>query len=376
MIIACLGLQFGDEGKSKIADYLATQADYVVKFQGGPNSGGQVFLEDKMVTLHQIPAGIIQGKKCVLANGMVLEPDILVKEVVELQKLYPDVAERLYISSRSHVIQQEHRDKDNEGSGLGTTKKGIGYCYADKHARTGIRIQDLKNFPLQHRVFDTVNLLHNAYQGCKNILFQGAQGFQLDIDHGTYPHVTSSSCSIGGISTGTGFPANKIDTIVGIAKAYTTRIGTGPFPTQNKESEQLQTKGNEFGATTGRPRKCGWLDLVALRHAAKVNGIDFLALTKLDILTGLRKIPICHSYTYKNSTLYELPPETSILEKVTPSLRFMPGWQEELSSDKPLPPEAVHFVKFIENAISVPVGLVSIGPHRNDIIANVNLWNR
>ncbi len=417
-----IGAQWGDEGKGKMIDLLAQKCDIVARFQGGNNAGHTVRIKDRKFVLHLIPSGILNpGKICVIGNGVVLDPEAFFEEVAMLQKNGISVKGRLFISNQAHVIFPYHRliDKLKEERGhrttkIGTTKKGIGPCYADKVARSGIRVADLmdpqyfrerlqsvlneKNLILrriyQHPglaikeiyvkyydfgkqlkpfVRDTALYLYEAAQKKKEILFEGAQGTFLDVDHGTYPFVTSSNASVGGAITGTGVPPTLIDRAIGVVKAYTTRVGEGPFPTQfpAKLMEYIQKKGEEFGSTTGRPRRCGWFDSVIARHASRINGFDELAVMKLDVLSGLKRIKIGLAYRYRGKTYENYPAQTPILEKCSVIYEELPGWDEDLTKVrkwKDLPKNAQRYLKRLEVLVKVPIKAISVGSERKETI--------
>jgi len=418
MNIVLIGTQWGDEGKGKIIDWLAKDCDIIVRFQGGNNAGHTVVIGDKKFIFHLIPSGILHpGKFCVIGNGVVIDPCILLSEIEQLQSLGHKITpENLAISNRAHVIFPYHRiwDKLKEESlgkfRLGTTGKGIGPCYVDKYDRCGIRMVDLINpevlreklqanlsyknqilrkvFNAQEFKFqdiyeeyrnygqklapfvqDTALVLNRAMEERKNILFEGAQGVFLDIDFGTYPFVTSSSTLAGGACVGAGVGPAKIDRVIGVAKAYTTRVGEGPFPTQLPEGlmEKIRQRGNEFGATTGRPRRCGWFDACLVRYAVKINGVDYLAVTKLDVLDEMESIKICVKYRYRGDT-YEYPlADFNFWEEAEPIYEEVPGWMRDTSgahSIEDLPPNAINYIRKIEHLVNVPVEILSVGSKR------------
>lgn len=417
-----IGAQWGDEGKGKMIDLLAQKCDIVARFQGGNNAGHTVKINDRKYVLHLIPSGILNpGKVCVIGNGVVLDPEAFFEEVAMLQKNKTSVRGRLFVSNQAHVIFPYHRLidklKEERGQGtakIGTTKRGIGPCYADKVARSGIRVADLMNpryfrerlesvlaernlilkriyqhpgIPfreiyqkycewgkrLKPFVRDTALYLYEAAQKKKEILFEGAQGTFLDVDHGTYPFVTSSNASVGGAITGTGVPPTLIDRAIGVVKAYTTRVGEGPFPTQfeSKLMEYIQKKGEEFGSTTGRPRRCGWFDAVIARHASRINGFDELAVMKLDVLSGVKKIKIGVAYRCGGKTYKNYPADTPILEKCSVIYEEHPGWEEDLTKVKrwkDLPKNARRYVKRLEVLVGVPIKVISVGSERKETI--------
>jgi len=416
-----LGTQWGDEGKGKIVDWLTQHFDIVARYQGGNNAGHTVIIDDKKHVLHLIPSGILRpGRKCVIGNGVVIDPEALFTEIDELAEAGVEVDGRLIISERAHIILPYHRGKElgsemrRGDENIGTTSRGIGPCYEDKMARSGIRVVDcvspdvlaqkvrdnlsvvnellacLYEYPpfdadeiietylsygerLRPYVEDTSLYLNQAIESGKKILIEGAQGTHLDIDHGTYPFVTSSNATAGGVCSGLGIGPTQIDAVLGVAKAYTTRVGSGPFPSElnNDLGEQLRSEGNEFGATTGRPRRCGSLDAVVLRYSARVNACDSLVLTKLDVLDSLESIPICTAYQIGNERRDEMPAETWLLDQVTPVIEEMPGWQTPTSSIKDwanLPQACRDYVKRVSELVSCEVGVLSVGAERRAII--------
>ncbi len=414
-----LGLQWGDEGKGKIVDLLSEHFDVIVRFQGGSNAGHTVVIGDDKFILHLIPSGILRaGKTCVIGNGVVLDPEILIGEMDGLEGRGVDVGGRLRISARAHVVFPYHKLIDQLGDTsdgrprIGTTGKGIGPCYTDKAARVGIRVgqwvaggkrfEDLlrasveaKNRILtelygaeplsweevydQYRgsaerlrahVCDTSGYLLDAIDEGKSVLFEGAQGALLDLDFGSYPFVTSSNASVGGASSGSGVPPAALGYVLGIAKAYTTRVGEGPFPTEAEAAvdEDLRQRGVEFGATTGRPRRCGWFDAVATRHSVRINGVDSILLTKLDVLSGVENISICRAYSRNGAEEDAFPADALALGDVEPVYDEHRGWKqgfENVSSYDGLAPEAKAYVAALESAVGVPISGVSIGPDRD-----------
>jgi len=414
--VVLIGTQWGDEGKGKITDFLAKKADVICRYQGGNNAGHTVVVDGKTYKLHLIPSGILYpGKSCIIGNGVVLDPLILFKELEYLQANNIE-SSALKISTNLHLIMPYHRLLDElqeEKRGafkLGTTKRGIGPCYMDKISRLGIRLIDImdadefkeilkrnleeKNFFLNkiygHKGFDFNEMyetylgygqkmqkylvdcslfINNAYDDGKDILFEGAQGTLLDIDHGTYPFVTSSNPISGGATIGAGIGPTKIKGVLGVVKAYTTRVGEGPFPTELKDSigEQLREAGHEFGTTTGRARRCGWFDAVILRYSVRINGISSLAITKLDVLDGLDNIKICVGYKYKGETLKEFPQSIKKLSNCEPVYEIMPGWKQQTShinNYEELPLNAKKYVERIEELVQVKASIVSTGPGR------------
>jgi adenylosuccinate synthase len=418
MVTVVVGAQWGDEGKGKIVDVLASQADIVARYQGGANAGHTLVCDGRTIVLHLIPSGILhEHVRCVIGNGVVLDPVALREEIAMLESLGVSVRGRLFISHKAHVIMPYHKLLDQareQQQGIGTTGRGIGPAYIDKYSRVGIRVVDLldrtvleeklranlaeKNALLEkiyhaqqldveaiiaeyldfdryidEFVTDTTALLHTALVEGKRILAEGAQGALLDVDHGTYPFVTSSNPTSGGACTGLGIPPTAVDRIIGLAKAYCTRVGNGPFPTEltDQRGEQLRLHGNEYGATTGRPRRCGWLDLVALRYSVMVNGIAELALTKLDVLSHFPTINVCTGYRYRSQRLKGFPVDPQTLNAVEPEYTELPGWQTSLADAttfNELPPNARALVDLIESYCQVPVTLVSTGAGREQIV--------
>ncbi len=414
-----IGAQWGDEGKGKIIDVLTEEADIVVRSQGGNNAGHTVFIGPKKYVLHLIPSGILRKKKtCVIGNGVVVDPIGLVGEIDGLEKLGIDCKGRLFISETAHIVLPYHRELDAQRevikgkNKIGTTKRGIGPAYGDKVSRVGLRLIDLVNperfeqklkirikenndilkalgaKPLSFKqvleayraagdrlkpfVANTVLQLHKAMAKKANILFEGAQGTFLDIDHGTYPYVTSSNTTSGGACTGSGVPPNKMDRVVGVMKAYTTRVGEGPLPTENAEiADMLHGMGREFGATTGRARRCGWFDSVATRHATMVNGIDELAITNLDGLDTLEVIKVCIAYRVGTQRLEHVPNDVEVLGKCEPVYAEFPGWKtstEKAKKWKDLPPKARNYLKAIAELTGAKLTIASVGPAREQTI--------
>jgi adenylosuccinate synthase len=415
-----IGAQWGDEGKGKIIDVLTEKADWVVRAQGGNNAGHTVEIGEEKFVLHLVPSGILhEGKKCVIGNGVVLDPVALVKEIREVEERGIQVEGRLFISDRAHVVFPYHRMLDSQGEArkakgeqIGTTQRGIGPTYADKAARFGLRMCDLcdPEFPallrsrveeknrilaamgapvadydellastqaamekLRPLVCDTVPLLHGAVAAGEEMLFEGAQGIMLDIDFGTYPYVTSSNAGSGGASTGSGVPPNRLNRVVGVLKAYTTRVGEGPFPTEllDETGEELRRVGREFGATTGRPRRCGWFDAVVARHAAMTCGVDEWALTKLDVLDGFGTLKICVAYELDGRRIEHFPANVREVARCKPILEEMPGWQATTRGAKrfeDLPAAAQAYIRRLEAVTGVPASLLSLGPRREDTL--------
>ena len=416
-----VGSQWGDEGKGKIIDVLAPHVDYVVRYQGGNNAGHTVWVKGEQFILHLIPSGILRpGARCVIGNGVVIDPKVLLEEISKLEKRGIKLKGRLFISELAHLIFPYHRlldrlkEEQRGKARIGTTGRGIGPAYIDKATRTGIRMADLldtkvfkdklqinikeinrvlKNFykkpaisyqkiiikylkyarELRPYISNTAVLLNRAADLGKDILFEGAQGTLLDVDFGTYPFVTSSNTISGGACAGTGVGPTKIDKVIGVVKAYTTRVGSGPFPTEfnPRMSEVIRERGGEYGATTGRPRRCGWLDMVIVNHAVMVNGLSEIAITKLDVLSGLKKIKICTGYKYRGKILKTFPANIEMLSKATPVYRELPGWDEEITHIKDLkelPKNAYQYVQTIGKLLKVKVRVVSLGWERNQTI--------
>ena len=410
-----VGGQWGDEGKGKIVDLLSKEANVVARYQGGSNAGHTVYHNDKKIVLHQIPTGILRENNiCILGKGMVVDPDGIVEEIECLNNNKIDYANRIIIDYYAHIVTPLHKliDQINEeksGSKFGTTCKGIGPTYQDKYQRIGIRAIDLLDLSLlknklEKRIKialdkneissdDLLNInLTDYYNSCKiiksfiqdsfpilfnknvgNILIEGAQGTLLDIDHGTFPYVTSSNCSSGGISTGLGIPGNKLNNIIGIFKAYVTRVGGGPFPTElfDADGKKLQSIGKELGATTGRVRRCGWFHIVAAKYSASINGLTGIALTKLDILDNFEIIYVCTHYEFRNKKIIEMSSVLNYLDEVTPIYKEFKGWNcsiESTSSFDDLPKEAKVYIEFLSVKIGVPIEIISIGPKRHQIL--------
>ena len=412
-----IGAQWGDEGKGKIIDVLTAKADIVVRSQGGNNAGHTVIHRGVKYILHLIPSGILRrGKTCVIGNGAVIDPVALVAEVEGLRKLGVTIGRNLLISDCAHLVLPYHRLLDEQRElrrgKIGTTKRGIGPAYADKAARTGLRMSDLMQpivfskklqakvlennrilqalgaKPISFRdvnesylaageklrlfVSNTVVYLHRALGRGKEILFEGAQGTFLDIDHGTYPYVTSSNTTAGGACTGTGVPPHRVDRVVGVMKAYTTRVGEGPLPTEDRQlAETFHNQGREFGATTGRKRRCGWFDAVATRYATTINGIDKLAITNLDGLDYVDPVRICVAYRLNEKRLDVPPCDAAQLANCEPIYKEVPGWNKSTSSAKrfsQLPPAARAYVKYISKLTGAKLSMISVGPTRGETI--------
>ncbi|HLV33430.1 MAG TPA: adenylosuccinate synthase [Chitinispirillaceae bacterium] len=418
-----VGSQWGDEGKAKVIDYLTKRSDIIIRFQGGANAGHTVIAEGQKFVFHMVPSGIMyKDKICIIANGVVFDAEQFLKEIDELKTQGISIDNRLFISETAHLVLPYHKAQDNAAENLmgngkiGTTGRGIGPAYADKAARNGIRIADLVDWDLFTRKFEAnleqkkrliesvyqsklsldKDAVLNQYQSIRNrllpfitdtgyylfkesrkgkkMLFEGAQGTFLDIDHGTYPFVTSSSTVSGCAASGCGIGPSSLDYVIGIVKTYTTRVGNGPFPTELNDSigKQLQDEGGEFGATTGRPRRCGWFDSVMIRKAVQVNGLNRFALTKLDVLNKLDEIKICTHYEIDGKKVDQFPSRISMLEKAVPVYESMEGWNCDISECKifnDLPSKAHAYIKRIQElCYNVPLLIVSIGPDRNQTI--------
>lgn len=418
-ISVLVGLQWGDEGKGKIVDMLSKDFDVVARYQGGANAGHTIIIDGKKTVLHLIPSGIFtQEIICVIGNGTVIDPTALIDEIELLEKDGIDLSKRLFISKDAHIILPYHKiiDAINESKNdkIGTTKKGIGPTYFDKYARRGIKFSDFDNesvlkdkikknlsylisiFPeseelkaindvtlfnelksqyesIKNYFVQTHYLLNKMISEGKNILLEGAQGALLDVDFGTYPYITSSSPTSGGACTGTGIPPTVINGVIGIVKAYTTRVGEGPFPTElfDDTGKEIARIGVEFGATTGRPRRCGWLDLVALKYAVIINGVTEIALTKADVLDTFKEIKLCTDYELDGKVINTFPSNPFVLQNVKPVYKTFKGWNKsfnESSKFEDLPLEFKEYVEFIENYVGVKIKYISTGPARKDII--------
>jgi len=432
--VAVVGAQWGDEGKGKIVDLLTEDADLIARYQGGHNAGHTVVINNKKFILHLIPSGILhKGKVCIIGNGVVVDPGALIDEIKALRQRGIHIGNNLFISENAHVIMPYHVALENiseQAKGtkkIGTTGRGIGPAYVDKMSRTGIRVVDLMdaktlkekinanlleiNHLLEKRykakkinpeklyseykkyaeyltpfITDTVILINRFIDKGKSILFEGAQGALLDVDHGTYPYVTSSNASAGGVCTGLGVAPTKIDGILGVVKAYTTRVGGGAFPTELKDKlgEVLRERGGEYGATTGRPRRCGWLDAVSLRHSKRINGFSGVALTKLDVLDELEKIKVCVAYRYEDTykkcvcsqkgmacKFNDMPQGYSVLEACEPIYKELDGWRKStvgIKRLKDLPKQARAYIDFIEDLLNVKIDIISTGQRRDEVI--------
>lgn len=424
--VVIIGAQWGDEGKGKVTDFLAEKANIIVRYQGGNNAGHTVVVDDAEFKLHLIPSGILHTDKLsVIGNGVVIDPKVLKEELDSLQERGVPIG-KLLISERAHIIMPYHRlmdavEEEQKGDAkIGTTKRGIGPTYTDKASRVGIRLVDLidkEEFPkmLKHNIdrkneifekiyntkgfdyeevyneysgyaemmepmaADVSLLVHNAIKEGKNVLFEGAQGTLLDLDHGTYPYVTSSHPTAAAACLGAGVGPTKIDRALGIVKAYTTRVGEGPFPTElmDQLGEEIRKNGNEFGTTTGRPRRCGWFDAVIVRYAARISGLDSLAITKLDVLTGLPVVKLCSGYRYKGEIIREFPASLKELAKCEPVYEEFPGWTEDLSNItkyEDLPENAKKYLERIVELTETKIALIGVGVKRSQTIILEDLF--
>ena len=413
-----IGTQWGDEGKGKVVDYYSKNSDYVVRFQGGNNAGHTIKVGDEVYKLHVTPSGVIQGRIGIIGNGVVLDPEVLIAEIDEL--ISRGIKPKLLISNRTNIIMPYHKVLDGaeerylKDKKIGTTKRGIGPCYSDKIARNGIRAIDLTDekslekrldliLPIKQKLYELYGIkekidkkeilkkyagfgkhlkdyitnthieLNNAINSGKNILFEGAQGTMLDVDFGTYPFTTSSHTVSGGVAIGAGVGPRHIEKVIGIVKAYTTRVGEGPLPTELFDSygEYLQEKGHEFGTTTSRPRRCGWLDLVVVKHSCMLSGVTDIALTKLDVLNGLEKIKVCTKYNLNGKKIDYFPSNIYDVEKCKPIYKEFKGWNEinpDSTDITDIPKTAQEYIKFIEKETKTQISLVSIGPGRKETI--------
>ncbi|WP_028315342.1 adenylosuccinate synthase [Desulfatibacillum aliphaticivorans] len=417
--IVVVGTQWGDEGKGKIVDMLAEKADMVTRFQGGNNAGHTVVVDGTQTITHLIPSGILQNKTCLIGNGVVVDPKVLLEEVDKLLGMGVEInADNLLISERAQIIMPYHQAMDHAREArkgaqkIGTTGRGIGPCYEDKAARKGVRFVDLldpevfdsmvreaceeKNFLLTEffkadpvdpdaiiaeyteyakrlapHVVDVSVVLNQGIKEGKQVLFEGAQGTHLDIDHGTYPFVTSSNTVAGNVCAGSGVGPGQVNEVLGIVKAYTTRVGMGPFPTELEDEvgNRIQEKGAEFGATTGRRRRCGWLDMVLLEATARLNGLTGVAITKLDVLGGLDSLSICTAYECEGETLNFFPADLKVLAKCKPVYETMPGWTEDISGVRnfdDLPENARNYLNRVEELLGAPIKIISVGPGRDE----------
>ncbi|MGD2245903.1 MAG: adenylosuccinate synthase [Candidatus Aminicenantes bacterium] len=418
--LAVMGTQWGDEGKGKIIDLLTPSFDIVARYQGGHNAGHTVYVQGKKIILHLVPSGILHSDKlCLIGNGVVIDPKAFLDELSALKEFGVTINDNIAISRNAHLILPYHgvfeaiSEEIKGDQKIGTTCRGIGPAYADRAARRGIRAGDLLNIKvleakiranvkedniyfqhygkplldpekmieeyaayaeaIQKYIKDVSFILHESIHGGKSVLFEGAQGTLLDIDHGTYPYVTSSNSTVGGVCTGLGVSPDKIGAILGVTKAYTTRVGGGPFPTEifGREGGILRENGNEFGATTGRPRRCGWFDAFAVAYACRLNGIKQIVLTKPDVLDALDEISICVGYRYKGERVRGFPTENWILEEVEPEYKTVPGWKDILNKAgdfDSFPQEFKDYVKFIEDFVEAQVVIVSTGVERADTV--------
>lgn len=425
--VVVVGTQWGDEGKGKITDFLSKQADIIARFSGGDNAGHTIQFEGETYKLHLIPSGIFYSdKRSVMGNGMVINPESLVKELKGLQERGVDTS-NLRISNRAHVIlpYHIHQDKVDEASRgdakIGTTCKGIGPCYTDKVQRIGIRIADLldkdvfeeklrTNLELKNRLFmkfyeveglefddifekfyaygqeiapyvtDTSKILNDVMDEGGKVLFEGAQGVLLDVDHGTYPYVTSSNPVAGGVTTGTGVGPASINRVIGVSKAYTSRVGDGPFPTElfDEVGNQIREVGREYGTTTGRPRRVGWFDTVVVRHSRRVSGITDLALNSIDVLSGLDTVKICVAYDYNGERITEYPANLHIIEQCKPIYEELPGWDEDITGVRrleDLPENARKYVERVSELTGIRIATFSVGPDRDQTNVLLNIWD-
>ncbi len=424
--VVLIGAQWGDEGKGKITDFLAKKADIVVRFQGGNNAGHTVVVDNEEFKLHLIPSGILYPDKlCIIGNGVVVDPAVLAKEMQSLKDRGVATA-KLLIDNRAHVIMPYHRlldeaEEERKGADkIGTTKRGIGPAYTDKSSRVGLRVIDVideEDFPvklknnlhnknelfekyyhktpldyqemyqeysnyaqmLRDYAADCHEIINDAIEQGQNILFEGAQGTLLDLDFGTYPYVTSSHPVAAGACLGAGVGPTKIDKVIGVVKSYTTRVGEGPFPTElhDQLGELIRKQGHEFGTTTGRPRRCGWFDAVIARYSARINGLNYFALTKLDVLTGLPEVKICTGYNLNGEIIKTFPASLKTLAKCEPIYETLPGWQEDISNAKTvadLPKNAQNYIQRITELTKVPIALISVGPKRSQTIVNHDIF--
>ncbi len=416
-----IGMQWGDEGKGKTVDYLTERADVVVRYAGGNNAGHTVVVNGKKTVLHLIPCGILHaGTSCIIGNGTVIDPGVLLQEIARLADAGCSVEGRLHISEAAHVIMPYHRvidaaqDRLRGKNKVGTTGRGIGPVYADKASRTGIRFGDLMdrasfeeklNFAAGHvnsllvkvygeqpidfaavrdeylgyadrlraHVSDTVEMVHTALSAGKRVIYEGAQGALLDLDHGTYPYVTSSNTMAGGVFGGAGVGPGHVHGVIGILKAYMTRVGEGPMPSELTDAtgERLREIGKEYGATTGRPRRCGWLDVVPLRRVIQICGVSHIVMTKLDVLTGFDPVPVCIGYELDGKTISSFPSRISQLERVKPLYENVPGWKDDLGACRTwddLPAAAQAYVRRIETMLGASISVVSVGPDRDQTL--------
>jgi adenylosuccinate synthase len=418
--VIVMGAQWGDEGKGKMVDLFSENFDIVARYQGGHNAGHTVRIGDGKVILKLVPAGILrEDKQVVIGNGVVVDPEALLEEIDGLEAAGVGIRGRLFVSNRAHVILPFHRmlerlSESRPGKAIGTTSRGIGPCYEDKIGRRGIRIGDFVDEATFRELYndlaedkeilraafglgdpvdfarareryvefaariapmvtDTAMLLNQAIAGGKRVLFEGAQGTMLDIDHGTYPYVTSSNAGAGGASTGTGVPPTRIQAVIGVSKAYITRVGGGPFPTEchDEAGDALRKVGSEFGAVTGRPRRCGWFDVPLLRYTAMINGFDSLVITKLDVLDGFAEIPVCTSYRFCGKEMVGMPASNQTMAAIEPVYQRLPGWQTAtagMTRYDDLPARAKDYLAFLSAQTGLEVGCISTGPERSETI--------
>lgn len=414
-----VGTQWGDEGKGKIVDVLASKADMVVRFQGGDNAGHTLVVNGDKHVLHLLPSGVLhEDGMCIIGPGVVCNPFVLLEEMEALQKSGLST-DHIYISDRAHILMPYHRYEDHleeaqKTDKIGTTGRGIGPCYADKYARRGLRYHEFMdldsflvklktNLEFKNKVFtgvygaepmdyetmaedfkkihsvikpmikETTHIVNDALDAGKTVLFEGAQACMLDINYGTYPFVTSSSPTSAGVTVGAGIAPNRIDKVWGVVKAYSTRVGEGPFVTEleNETGEWIRKNGGEYGATTGRPRRCGWLDLMVVNHAQMLNGMSDIALTKIDVLTGLDELKVCTAYEIDGEIFHYVPSDQALVAKAKPVYTTLPGWKEDITGIRTydeLPENCRKYIEFIENEVKVPVSLVSVGPDRENNI--------
>ena len=416
-----VGMQWGDEGKGKIVDFLTENADLVVRYQGGNNAGHTVVVNGKQTVLHLIPSGILrEDVSCIIGNGTVIDPGVLIEELDRLAAAGCSVNGRFRISENAHVIMPYHKvldgaqERSRGEHSIGTTGRGIGPAYADKANRFGIRMGDLMdaesfkkqlkrvldyhNSVIEHSfgetplsydsilkeslehadtlrpyICDTVAVVHEALRSGKRVVFEGAQGAMLDVDHGTFPYVTSSATVAGGVFSGAGIGPGDVNGVIGIVKAYSTRVGEGPFPTElhDADGERMASVGQEFGATTGRPRRCGWLDIVQLRRATMINGVTHLVITKPDVLSGFKTIRLCTSYLEDGKTIHDFPSNVARLERIEPVYEEVPGWTEELSECRDwedFPENAKRYFQLVQELTGTPIAIVSVGPDREQTV--------
>lgn len=417
-VTVLVGSQWGDEGKGKIVDILSDRYEIVARYQGGANAGHTIVIGDQEYILHLIPSGILrEGRECVIGNGVVIDPNALLEEIKFLEENGIDIKGRLFISQNAHLIMPYHKILDSikeQDDKIGTTGRGIGPCYIDKYDRKGIRIVDLLNKSvleekirknieeknaiikkiydgeeldvdaiveeylafdeqIDQYITDVPSYISSAIESGKSILMEGAQGALLDVDHGTYPYVTSSHPTSGGACTGVGIPPTQITSVFGIVKAYTTRVGYGPFPTEllGDAGEQLRQWGHEFGATTGRPRRCGWYDAFLLRYSRMINGISTVAITKLDVLSNMNEIKVCVGYELNGKKLNTFPTSVEILNNVKPIYETLPGWKTDITEMKnyeDLPSETKNYLSFISENTGFEISIISVGPKRSQTI--------